>query len=547
MRFHLRRFIPLIAVTFCAMSPVAAQKQLREITTSANAKPSFRIEPIVQRLTGRRGQTLEFQFEMASLNDSTNIEIQPVALTQNENGAIVPDTDSEPPTNLQLFSPSKLELAEDAAVLLRGAVKVPTVESPFHSFGLLVTDHGRTVSSSAPDDQQTSVGITFITRYLLRVDITVPNVRSPNIAKLIIDNAELIEDFGLPVVRAWVVNPTDAPLVFTMQALFDTEFGPLPENAFALLQPVRRNLKPNEREEIRILPHARIRVDETIPFPLFPGNYQLIAQIHERRRTIVQSTFPITIGPRDFPGLETAFRLIAENVVASPGTLELSFLRGGNRYLPYNVSNKSGEEIVVESRAVSLGGEPIDWLLTRPDRLAIRSGQSRKFLVTGDASVRKIEQPKYGAIEVQAKRADGTLLGTNRILVAQLPDKQVLPKLEIGNLTWSETATATPMIGIPVKNVGSVHIPLQGRLRLMDDRGLRFQFVAGYGRWLLPGQEDMLKFRIKDEIPPAEYGLAFQVDQGPDAPTLQGQTRVQISAKPVSDNNVSRADKPVVP
>lgn len=81
----------------------------------------------------------------------------------------------------------------------------------------------------------------------------------------------------------------------------------------------------------------------------------------------------------------------------------------------------------------------------------------------------------------------------------------------------------SPAVILPLKNKGSVHFPLNARMTLSDAEGHRVRFVAGYGRWLLPGDSTELRFRMKDAIPAGRYTLRIQID------TKEGLAPVEIT------------------
>jgi len=524
-RLPIFQFMFIIALT---TQVGVAQNRVRELTVTGQAKPSFKIEPIVQRLSGRRGQTIQFKFDMASVARATNIEIQPVALRQEENGTILPDTESEPPTALKLLSPSTMELAKDSEFELKGSVKIPNLQTPFHSFGLLVTDHGREIGSNTAAGNGTSVGVRFITRYLLRIDVSVPGVRSPNLSKIQIEHGELVESYGLPRAVVYLVNPTDAPLECNMHCLFSTDAGSLPEKPFDLVQPVRQNLEDDDRVAVRILPKSRIRVEETVPYPIFPGEYTLIARLHERNRPIQEATFATATFDGQFPGLDSTYTALSEQIIASPGNLTLSLQKGGSRYLPIAVTNKSEEPIEIHTSAIDKDGAILTWAVTRPAKLILPPGGTRKF-VASMGTDRQFTAPRYGNVLLKAVTADGQPLGDGKIQLAQLPSKTPMAQLTVGELRWENDANTGPSIVIPVTNPGEVHAILSAHMRLMNDRGQKFDFVAGYHRWVLPGESDELSFRLKDPIPAGIYEMKFEIDPGPGADKLSGKTKVEIA------------------
>jgi len=523
----MRQHLIFLTLLTCLVADTPAQDRISEITVGAKAKPAFRIDPIVQRITARRGQTINFEFEMAAVSYETNIEVQAVGLKQEVTGTILPDTEADVSSAITLQSPAKLRLAENDTVMLRGTLKVPNLETPFQSFGILVTDKGQSLDTNQNKDPDTSVDVKFITRYLLRIDVFIPGVRSPLLNELSIDDAVLTEHQGLPFVTAFVTNPTDAPLECRAQCTLATTEGPLPEKPFDLIQPIRRNFDGFERSAIRVLPHSRVLVEAPVPYPVFPGDYDLVLQIHERRRPIVERTFAATTTLGEFPGLESDFSPITEELIATPGNLTLSMQRGGLRYVPLNLTNKYATPVVVKASIVDENGEKVGWAVARPDSVQLNGKADRKILI-GMGPDRDPDAAQYARIQLQAETATGESLGKSLVDLAKLPKEQLLPELEVGNIRWEQTSHG-PEIVIPVKNIGPVHAILQGRMQLLSDAGQRFVFVAGFKRWVLPSEEDALHFRLKKPIPAGAYELSFLIDPGLGASQLAGKTRIEVS------------------
>ncbi|MEZ6067298.1 MAG: hypothetical protein R3B90_16700 [Planctomycetaceae bacterium] len=526
----------VLAAFFSGMSVAGAQTTVRppqpgfrELRVD-EVKPAFSVEPVVQRLRARRGQLLTFDFELTSLARTTTIEIRPVAMSQELTGAIGPDLDSPPPAELQITSPSRIELVQDAQLKIEGTLRVPTAESPFHTYGILVTDYGRDLKTTeaAPPPDASRATLQFVTRYLLRIDVEVDGVRPASVGKMELESAELIETLGYPQVRVNVVNVTQSPLEFGLECRLLSETDASLSKAFSLNMPVRSNFEPPDRYLARILPGARIHMEGFVPVALYPGPYELEVTILADRRRWKTVRFPVFVGDNAFPGLATQVASIAQGISASPAQIELSTLRGGNRYQAVTLTNNSANPVEFALNTTDINADTSASLSVRPESLTLQPGGSRKVLVTLGRE-RPEAANEYGRLTIKARSASGADLGATQLATAVVTLEPSEPNVELGALAWKVDGDL-PAIVVPVTNHGDRHIPIDGLLTLTDiDSGNRYEFSGGYGEWLLPGASDELAFRINRPIPSARYELKIIVRQGEGQPTQELKSLIELA------------------
>ena len=106
-------------------SPAIAQRQ---VTFQDTFNPAFQIEPLVQRLSGRRGEVLRFQFTLQTLNRDTDIEILKVGLRQDITGQILQDERGGENNPIEIIGETKVHLTRDIPYVIEGLVKVPDPE-----------------------------------------------------------------------------------------------------------------------------------------------------------------------------------------------------------------------------------------------------------------------------------------------------------------------------------------------------------------------------------------------------------------------------------
>lgn len=494
-----------------------------EVTLDEQVRGAFRVEPVVHRFEGRKGQLIPFEFTITSQGEDTSVDIRPVALKQEETGVIMPDTDAVPPKSLTIEGPASILLKAEEPYVLKGTVRIPSTQSSFHSFGLLVTDKGRkTNEAPAGPTNQPQFGVDFVTRYLLRCDINVEGVRPADAHKLVLERGAMHEADGRPQARLFVSNPTESPLEFELRARLVNVTGTIVGKEFHLVSPVRKNLAPPERLVARILPGARVRLEEFVPFAVFSGDYQLETNLLVHGRKLVTNQFPVKASEKDYPAQAAAVAQIATGISASPAQVELSLQRGGERFVSVVIANQSDEPYAVNAAPLNRDRTPADWFLVRPPSFELPPGATRKVLISMSATRDPDAPHQYGLLNFDLADADGKPRGNGTINVGLLARTETNPELGIGNLAWDGTASP-PAIVLPLQNKGAVHFPLNARMTLSDAEGHRVRYVAGFGRWLMPGDATDLRFRMKDTLPSGRYTLRIQID------TKEGLAPVEIT------------------
>ncbi len=502
---------------------VRRQTKPGEVTIEDQVRAAFKVEPVVHRFDGRKGQLIPFEFSITSQGEGTEVEIRPVALKQEENGVIMPDTDAPPPKALTFEGPASMSLKAEEPYVLKGTVRVPSTQSSFHSFGLLITDKGRkTGQAPAGQAKEPQFGVDFVTRYLLRCDINVEGVRPADAHKLVLEGGTMHEVDGRPQAKLYVSNPTESPLEFEMKVRLVSVTGGIVGKEFNLVSPVRSSLAPPERFVARVFPGARVRLEEFIPFAVFSGEYQLEATLLVHGRKLLSAQFPVKASEKDYPAQAASVAQIATGVSASPAQVELSLRRGGDRFVSVVIANQSTESYNVNAGPQNRDRTPAEWFIVRPPAFALPPGASRKVLISMPATRDPDAPHQYGLLNFGLANDAGEARGSGTIDVGLLARTDVNPELNVGNLAW-DGAASPPAVILPLTNKGTVHFPLNARMTLSDAEGHRVRFVAGYGRWLLPGDSTELRFRMKDAIPAGRYTLRIQLD------TKEGQAPVEIT------------------
>ena len=488
--------------------PGAASVKINE-----QVRPAFIIDPIVNRLEARRGKTLALEWGITCEGAPSTLEIRTVALTQDENGTIFPNENVPAPKDLELLTPGTVKLGAQEKFVIRGRLRVPDTLSTFHTYGIVVRDAGQLkakVNPAQPDGPR--VGIKFVTQYLLRCDVSVQGVRAESTGKLKIESGELVEVDGVPIARIYVQNPTDGPIEFgaRMQIRLTQESDDKP--TFALGMPVRSNMDPPEKHIGRILAGTRIKMESPLATPVFPGQYFMEASILGDSRVFTESGFPIVVAEGDFPAQGLASVQAAPGLIASPSQIELSLQRGGSRAEVLTFQNDTLVPTEVEIVAETLTGQPIEAIGVRPNKITLVPGASRKVSVTLTASGDQ-NAHRYARLRIKSTPAGGAAVESTPIVLAVLGRSDSPAKLEGGELVW-DAEHGTPCFVIDVKNAGERHMPAEGVLTLGDESGRPIDIRGGFGKWVLPGTSERIRFKPPHTLPNGKYSARLRIATG---------------------------------
>lgn len=488
-----------------------ADEKLRAVQMQQQIKPAFLIKPLVHRLQGRKGQLIKFEFSIEAHDRPSKLEIRPVAMTQQENGVIMPDEKSVAPTLIRLTSPASVDLTQSEEHIIRGEMRIPTTNAPFLSYGILVREIPLNDNKPNGETEEARVGIRFVTQYLLRVDVDVLGVKGDSVSELQLQDANFVEQDGNCMARLFVNNPTDTAMEFSIDCqLFKNDTQAVGKK-FGLVVPVRSGQQPPDRYRARILANTRLRLEEFLPHPVFSGEYKLVASLSHEGRLLRKVDFPIVIKDGDFPAQDANVVRVAQDITVEPPQVELSLRKGGRRIESIAIQNSSLQKIRVKLAPVELQGDFHAALQLRPDEFELPAGQSRKVIVSVD-SKREITEHGYAYAELTVSPEVGEAIGTHRVPVALLTNSESLAKLVPGELNWS-LSNDRAGFSIPVRNEGLRHVPLAGRLSLTDEFGRGFVVDAGYGTWLLPGQTETLYFGFREPPPPGAYQVQVRLNQ----------------------------------
>ncbi len=550
MRF---RTLLLGSLLAAVCSPTRAQnlveQQAPETPGALNAvrvqqpiKPAFLITPLVHRMVARRGQLLSFEYEIESNLKPTRLEISMVGMKQQENGVILPDSAAAQPSVLQLLSPASIDLLKGEKQTIRCQLRVPTENTPFLTYGVLVKEVP-IGDGNGPDNQnQPSVGIRFMTQYLLRTDIEVIGVRAESVKQLELVSGRLEERNGAAMINVMINNPTPTAMEFQVRTQLVSQANSR-SYASNLYVPVRVNQQEPERYDARILGNTLLRLEGVLADSVFPGEYALKVELLYKGRVYQRTEFPVTISAGDFPAQDATIVRVASDISVEPSSVELSLQKGGSRMQAFTIENGSQQKIVASLSPKQYIGELADWISFRPDVVELAPGQKRKVLVTL-GSKRDFTEHSYAFATIKVSPEVGEAIGTQDIPIALLVNSESLPDMKPGDLSW-RSVPAPAGFEIPIHNSGLRHMELQARLTLKDQFGRGFVVEDGYGRWVLPGRADKLRFMFREPPPPGTYQVKLEIQQGLGLPTMEMNQTIQL--KEALEERVSQGseDSPI--
>jgi len=503
-------------------------------------EPSFRIEPIVHRFTGRRGEIIPFEFTITSLGKPMNLKIFPVNLRQEESGIILHDQTSEPSEAVKMTSPREFRLIPGESKKISGNITIPIAKTNYLSFGILVQDQGQDPNFENIEGEKnvTKAGIRFVTQYVLRVDLETGNADPREFGKLRLQKGTILSSQGLPLVKAYLDNPTEFAFECQVRAKIKTTTAGKPR-PFFLGMPSRSELEGDDRYLIRIMPKSRLRLETLVDFPLFTGPQSLVLGLSNGRREVVGAEFSIDLSADSFPALESQLAYVGDHIAVSPSQIEIGTTRGASRMLGMKFINSSPVDQSVSLHAKNLAGEEIDGLKLSPSQFTLRAGRTKNVRVQVK-SLEGITEDSLGEIRIEAHSKEGK----GGVLEGGEPVQQALPLVvrraerQPPNLSLSDIQFvnhgASSAFQLVVKNEGASFIPVNADLEISDRRGRAMHMSAGYGKWIRPGQEKKLLFLPETNLPSGEYLLSLAVKTYEDLPA---ETRtLEIKLKGLSQN-----------
>lgn len=494
-----------LAANFAANRAAAQQGSDRTVRAQP-PEPTFRVTPLVHSSEVLPGQETSFEFKIEAVRESLELSVQSVGLRQQPNGQILADEQAQPPGHIRFLSPQKLRINKGEAATVRGAWQTPSQAGQFCAAGLLLTDLTNTTpldAAAAGGGKTRGAQIRFVTRYLLRLEATTRGRLAANQLPTI-QHAELREVQGLAVVQATLDGRQCGSLrTQAMARLLDDAGEPLAD-WFPLGIPVRAGLATAKRWEIPLLEGTQVQIVGQVPEPLFAGDYTLELAVAPTARPQATARFPLTVTDQQFPAQQSVVARVVKHVTVEPRQIELSLARGGNRIVPLKFENSGQREVTIE-----LATSSSPWLLVRPQKFTLRPRAQRNVMVAVKGGARS-ERPRYTYVTASIAPTAATAGGSIELPVALLGESSTDSAEPSSQLAFDEARieqqAGGTVIVVGATNRGEQHVAPAAKLRIANPLGQSVEIDAGFGRWILPGEQTELRFPVKS-LPAGRYDL----------------------------------------
>jgi hypothetical protein len=502
-----------ISLVFLNQVSVLAQKGNKVVTVQETFEPSFRIEPLLHRITGRSGDVIPFEFTIESTNRTTNVEVVPIGLRQEITGGILHDAASPQADMIRLVTPNRLLLESNKSTKIEGVVRIPVGESKHYSFGIMVRDLGDQAPSNANTPNKTQATIRFVTQYVLRLDLQVEGSRGDQIQRIIVEDVKILSHKGRPQVQAILSNPTDTTFEFEFRSKISASPSDRSIKPIRMVMPIRSEVEDETRFIGRILPKSKIRMEEIVTDALASGQYAVESELYFENKIAAKKTHSIQVNAENFPAQEVLIAQVADGLQASPAQLELSQSRGGNRRLTVEFKNRSKFERSMTLKTVGLDGLAMTNATLQPSEFSLSAGASRKVTLTLKGQAKIEQAADYGFLSIESHAANKDFVESKQLPLALVYKKVSKTSLAVSPLAWDPNGKH-PGFRTTIENNGEHHMPIEARLTLMSEEGIRIQSVAGFGKWLMPNAKESMLFRIDQPLLPGKYMIKCEIQTG---------------------------------
>jgi hypothetical protein len=493
-----------------------ANQANREISVTETFAPTFSIEPLSHRLSGRENEVLPFAFKIEARNKDADLEVAAIGLRQELSGQIFYDEVSGKADLIQLLTPPKFTAKANVASTIEGVVKIPKGTGKFHSVGIMVKDIGKgpeLPTRTNPDGTPaTSAGVRFVTQYLLRLDLVSESARGDSGSKLTVESVKMVAFEGRPRLQSIIANPTGSPFEFEVRARIRKSPSDRSSKPLRLVMPARASIQDESRYNSRILSQSRIRMEELLPEAIAGGRYYVDFELSVDGQIVHRKTETIEVNSADFPAQEVLIAQVGDSLQVSPSQLELSQLRGGTRRTTIQLTNSGQDTKTIHLKAMASDGLANSWVIMQPSEVQLAPGANRKVSLTLRSQPSGDNPAEYGSIQVESKSDKQDFTASQSLPLAILLKKLEPTKITLSPIVWDPVAEY-PGFNTTVQNLGTTHLPLQARLTIFDSKGRPTVIPSGFGKWLMPGKSSKLEFRLEGTLPPDEYVLRCELQQ----------------------------------
>lgn len=489
--------------------------EARRVSIQETFQSAFLIEPLVQRLSGRSGNTLGFKFKVESANKETRIEVQPVGLRQELSGRVVVDqTKTVSSGLLRMFSPETMTILPGGTSFIEGAVQIPKGDEEFHTLGLLIRETGQAADMKptldANGNLQTKAGLQFSTQYLLRIDMVVEGVRGDQASKVVIGDVSLSPFRGRPQLSLVATNPTGSSIEYELRGRLRRSANDRSFQQLRLGMPVRSEMETDEKFVGRLLPKSQVQMIGLLPEAVASGDYEVDIDMLVGGRSVQKRTFAVRVNADDFPAQDVIISQAAEGVLVAPTQIELAQTRGGNRRVSISLTNSTKTTKKIDLSAVDRSGQVLTAVSVQPAQVTLPPGGNRKLSVTMRGTTEPSVPVEYGSLRIVTESEDRDYSQSKELPLAVIYRNLSATEVAVDPVVWDD-GDRQPRFRVSVRNDGETHFPVDARLTITGSTGYRDLLHGGFGKWLLPGESMWVNFPIDKPLPPGDYVLRLEM------------------------------------
>lgn len=475
--------------------------------------PGFFFESLVKEVSAPPGQPASFQFQLTNPGSEREIRVEPATLTQERNGSITYDPDADPSDSITFQTPTEFTVGSGQTFTIEGTINSVQEAGAQQYYGVFVYDQGRPVTVNQGGSSDARIQVNYVTRYLLRVELSVSGVAFENFDALTIQESGLRSRDGQAYAYAVLRNDLNAVVDLKLQAqLRKKEDRPL-GRPFFLHLPVSASDPEPERYRSSILPGATVLLRRKVPEPVLPGTYQMDLSVLHENRTVKQDTLEVKVKEGQFPAQNNVVSRIVSDVTVKPSQIAFSRRPKGDRIQSIKVVNRSDQEINISLAAHERGDESkeLSWLTYRPKSFPVPAGQSRSVFMS--ASGGSDQGHAYGFLEVTVDPTETLAGGKRKFPISFLSKDELNVSLETKKLQ-KNTVGSSPALTLPVKNTGNVHLNVRATMTIETDFGDDVKVDGGFGQWILPGDTGQVHFRLEKIPPEGSYPVQITLKPG---------------------------------
>ncbi len=501
-----------VLLSVLCVESVFAQNSQMSIKVQDTFKPTFHVEPLVQRYSGRRGEVIPFRFKVESSSRDADLEILPIMLRQDLDGKVLHVEGNADQQILQLSTQGRVRIQRDTPYFIEGLVKVPSGNTDFYSLGIMIREIGQEdpLANSNTKANETKAGIRFVTQYIVRVDLNVEGVPGEAATSLKINEVRLAAVDGLPKLIAIVSNDTQSAFEFSMNARLYNSPSDRSFKRLSLAMPVRESLTDDSRTIGRLFPKSAVRMGSLVEQAVPSGEYKVDIELIVNNRIIQRKTFPVVVNSLDFPAQEVKTAMVGDRLYLSPGQVELSQARGGQRRATLEFINSSDKAQTLTLEAIDGDGNRINDMMIQPTSFTLAPNSRRKISATLRSNRESPVKFIYGKIDVASRIDKEDFDRKGEVPLAILFDKLPPAKMRLDTLRWVHDADK-PGFRTTLYNEGESHHPVEAKLVILSEAGQRWTMMAGFGRWIKPNSELELDFPLLQQLGPGNYEIYCEV------------------------------------